>query len=96
MRSATGLIIFLIVFIVPKNAQAIIFVPALILIPIAKILAVLLAGFSLPAAGVGAMWGKLTKHSVKRGIVYGIVALLILVFIVGIILKIIHPDRPLF
>lgn len=82
--------------IVPERSYGIIFLPALILIPIAKILAVLLAGFSIPALGVGALWSKMTKKSIWHGIGYAVVALLLIAVIVGIVLKVIHPDRPLF
>ena len=46
-------------FLAPQ-AHAIIFLPAIVLIPIAKIVAVIIGGFSFPALGVGA--GATQRH----------------------------------
>ncbi len=97
MYSLVFAIAFLcIAFIVPENSYGIIFLPALILIPIAKILAVLIAGFSVPALGAGALWSRMSKKSIWKGIGYAVVVLVIIAVCVGVVLKMIHPERPLF
>lgn len=78
------------------RAHAIIFLPAIILIPIAKIVALIIGGFSLPAFGLGALWSKLFKKSLKRTIVVVVILLIILAAILVIFLKLYNPDRPLF
>jgi hypothetical protein len=91
---STGLLASFLIF--PKPAHAIIFLPALILIPIAKLVAVIIGGLSIPALSVSAIWSKLTKQSLKKTIVLVIVALIVLAIIVAVILKIENPSRPLF
>jgi hypothetical protein len=82
-------------FITPK-AHAIIFLPALLLIPIAKIVAIIIGGLSLPALGVGALWSNLFKKSLKRTIVVIAIMMVIIALILILFLKLHNPDRPLF
>jgi|GEM_PF-5905660 len=82
-------------FLAPQ-AHAIIFLPAIVLIPIAKIVAVIIGGFSFPALGVGALWSKLFGKSLKRTIGVIVVILLIIAVVLVIFFKFHNPDRPLF
>ena len=66
------------------------------LIPIAKVVALLIAGFSFPALGIGALWSKLFHKSLKRTIAVILCILVILGIILAGFLKIYNPDRPLF
>lgn len=79
-----------------QKAEAIVFLPALILIPIAKIVVLLIGGFSLPALGVGVLWSKLCKKSIKQTLLVILAIFLILTVVLIIILKIENPSRPLF
>lgn len=77
-------------------AYAIIFLPAVIIIPIAKIVAIIIGGFSVPALGIGALWSKLFRKSLRRTILSTIVLLLVIGLIIGFILIIENPNRPIF
>jgi len=83
------------IFVTPRNAHAIVVIPALILIPIAKIIAVFIAGLSFPAAFMGAISAKLSGKPWLKGVVIAIVVLLVVALIVGVTLKIVNPSRPL-
>ncbi len=89
-------VVFILFYFSATPAHAIIFLPALILIPIAKIIAVLIGGFSLPALGTGLITGKLFKKSVKKTL--GIVAISLVLFgaFLFFLLRFLNPDRPLF
>lgn len=78
-----------------RQAGAIVFLPALILIPIAKIVAIVITGLSLPAISIGAMYSYLFKKSLQRTMltIFGII--LILAAIAAVLLKFSNPDRPL-
>lgn len=89
------LIIFTVAAILAPRAHAIIFLPAIILIPIAKIVAVVIGGFSFPALGIGAVWSKLFGKSLKRTIFILVVILIVIALALMFILKIQNPDRPL-
>lgn len=89
-------IVVLLQFLYPKSAEAIIFLPALILIPIAKIIAIVIAGFSIPATGLGILWGKLSKKPILKTISIALAILLFLALFFGLFLKFINPNRPLF
>ncbi|HSW96361.1 MAG TPA: hypothetical protein VLF89_00895 [Candidatus Saccharimonadales bacterium] len=97
MRSiiSVAIILGLCIFIVPQ-AHAIIFLPAAILIPIAKIVALIIGGFSFPALGIGALWSKLFHTSLKRTLLIIIFILLCLSLLLVIFFKMHNPDRPLF
>jgi len=78
------------------SAHAIIFLPALILIPIAKIIALLIAGLSLPAVGVGALWSMLFHHSLKRTLFITLCIVCCVVLFSVLVLKLHNPARPWF
>jgi len=79
-----------------QKAHAIIFLPAIILLPIIKIIALIIGGFSIPALGIGALSGKLFHASPKKSIPIIIGVLIILAIILAIFLKLENPERPLF
>lgn len=82
-------------FLTPQ-AHAIIFLPAIILIPIAKIVAIIIGGFSFPTLGIGALWSKLFGKSLKKTIIILTSLLLLIAVALVIIFKIHNPYRPLF
>lgn len=83
-------------FIFPKASNAIIFFAPIFLIPIAKILGVILAALGLPLAAIGTAWVKLFKSDPKKMIFTLTTILIIILSITGIVLRVLHPDRPLF
>lgn len=89
------LIFFLTFLILPKSAHAIIFLPALILVPVAKIIAVIIAGFSVPAMGMGALFSKISKKPLLKTIFIAIFILIFISILIGIVLKLVNPLRPI-
>jgi hypothetical protein len=89
----TILVTFL--FITPK-AHAIIFLPAIVLIPIAQIIAFIFGGFAIPTLGIGALWGKLAGKSMKKTILLSVLILILLTIAIALFLKFENPERPLF
>ena len=97
MKWALSVIVILLVSsLFAPQAHAIIFLPAIVLIPIAKIVALIIGGFSFPALGVGALWSKLFGKSLGRTILVIIAILVVLAIILAIFFKLHNPDRPLF
>lgn len=90
------IVVFIIGLVFAPQARAIIFLPAIVLIPIAKIIALVIGGFSFPALGIGALWSKLFRKSLRRTIFVIIFVLVILAIILAIFFKLNNPDRPLF
>jgi len=87
---------FLFFMLVGTPAYAIIFLPAIILIPIAKIVAIIIAGFSIPAVSITAVWSKLFHKSLKQTLIILLIALILLGICVGFFLKLHNPARPWF
>lgn len=83
------------ILLIPQPAHAIIFLPAIILIPIAQLVAFLIGSLTLPAVLTGFIWSKLFKKSWKRGVLYSLAFLVIIAVTAAIVLKILNPDRPL-
>ena len=78
------------------EAHAIIFLPALLLIPIAKIVAIFIAGFSLPALGVSTIVSRLKGKPFLKTFIFTFSILLAIALVGGIVLKLINPLRPIF
>lgn len=77
-----------------SNAHAIIVLPALLLIPIAKLVAIVISGFIIPVAGISAFISSLRKKSFAQLFLFGIGILLVVGIVLAVILKLLHPDRP--
>lgn len=90
------IVILLVTSLFAPQAHAIIFLPAIALIPIAKIVALIIASFSFPALAIGALWSKLFGKSLGRTISVIIAILVVLAIILAIFFKLHNPDRPLF
>lgn len=80
----------------PPKTHAIIFLPAIILIPIAKIIAFVIGGFSIPSLGLGALVTKLFGKSLKKTLLIIFLLLIIAGILLAIFLKLHNPDRPWF
>jgi hypothetical protein len=78
-----------------QPAYAIVILPALILIPIAKMVAVVVATFALPAASVGVYLSKVTKNH-KLGIILPVVIILVIALISLLGFMYFHPNNPIF
>ncbi len=89
-----GIVLILMGFVIVKPVHAFIIIPALILIPIAHIVAAIIGGFSLPAMGLGLLWSKLTEKSLPKGIAFGMSFIIIAAVVIAIVLKVLSPERP--
>jgi len=85
----------LVALLFPRAANAIIFLPALILIPIAKIVAVVVGGFTLPSLGVGVVSSKLFGSPLAKTISIIVFVLILLALAIAFYLHLQNPDRPL-
>ncbi len=88
-----GLVCIFAVF--PPKAEAIVILPAVLLIPIIKIVALVIGSLSVPAVSLSALWSKLFGKPLHLAIAWTIVILLCIGVVLGIILKIHLPERPL-
>lgn len=89
-----SLLLILALLFYPPKAHAIIFLPAIILIPIAKIIAFVIGGFSIPSLGIGALITKLFGKSLKKTLAFILLFLIVVGILLAIILKLHNPDRP--
>ena len=89
-----SMLLILVTLFYPPKTQAIIFLPAIILIPIAKIIAFVIGGFSIPSLGLGALITKLFRKSLKKTLLVIFVFLIIVSILLAIFLKLHNPDRP--
>lgn len=78
------------------KANAFVYVPPIVLIPIAQFIALLIGGFSVSAIGIGALWSKLFGKSFKKSLIVVIFILLLICLALVVFLKIQNPDRPFF
>jgi hypothetical protein len=76
--------------------HAILFFTPAILLPVAKIIALVWGAFSLPALSVGVIWRKLFRKHKKR-VYFVIFAVMIGIgVLLAVVLKIANPSRPWF
>lgn len=79
-----------------RPAMAIIILPVVILIPLAKVVALIIGALSLPSVTIGAIWSRLFKKSLAR-ILASIITILAAAGIgLLLVLKIFFPEHPLF
>ncbi len=84
------------IFAFPGKAHAIVLLPAVLLIPIVKLVAIVMASVSVPVASVGVLWSRLFGKKLPVAVAWVILAVLVVGLSVGIWAKISSPDRPLF
>ncbi len=77
------------------SAHAIIVLPALILIPLAKLVAVIVSALSLPVASIGIFISKITKKH-KLAIVFSVVSIILIAIISVVVLRLKNPNNPWF
>lgn len=82
--------------ITPTHSHALIVLAPIVLIPIIKLIALIIAGLTLPATTAGIIYSKLTKHNTTKVVVIVVGFLALTAIILGVILKIINPERPIF
>ena len=97
MRLFSLLVLFLVLSLwFPIPVHAIVVLPAVILIPIVKIVAALIGGVSVPALGLAHVWSKLFNTRLSVAVSVVLLMTVIIAIGVGFFLKISTPERPLF
>jgi len=89
----TIIVIFSLIF--PSTTQAIIILPAIILIPIAQMVAVIVGGFSVPVISLGILIKTLTKNR-KLAVRISVFVFILIIVISIFVLRWKNPDNPLF
>ena len=95
MKSLIVIVLLLIGSVFPPKVHAIVILPAVILIPIIKIVALVIGSLSVPAVSLSALWSKLFGKPLHIAIAWTIIILLCIGIVLGIYLKIHLPERPL-
>ena len=88
-----GLII--ISLLIPTHVKAIIVLPAIILIPLAQIIASIIGFISIPLAGLGLSIKLITKNK-KLAIAVSLGILITVLIITILVLRYKYPDNPWF
>lgn len=83
------------VFVFPPEAHAIVVLPAVILIPLVKLIAIVVGAFSVPVTSLGLILGKLTKNY-PRMLIVSFLILCIIAIITTLILRKLYPLNPWF
>lgn len=83
-------------FLSTNYAHAIIVIIPTILIPIVSIIVWVITAITAPVIGLSALYFKLRKKSVIRGMLFGIFLVLLTAVILFIVLKLIDPNRPIY
>lgn len=78
-----------------QRAQAIVVLPALILIPLAKIIAVVIASLSLPISSMGLLTAKVTRNR-QLAFAVTIASFMVIGLITVILLRWLYPENPWF
>lgn len=89
------IVIFLYALFFPSRTHAIIVLPAVILIPIAKIVALIIGGLSFPLISLGVFIHTFTKNY-KLALLISLSILIFAAIVSAVILKQKFPDNPLF
>lgn len=88
------LIIFLgISLIFPLHTHAIIVLPAIILIPLAQLVATIVGFLSIPIAGLGLLIKKITNNH-RLAVKISLLCFVLMVFAATLILRYFYPDNP--
>jgi len=88
-------IISLYLFVYPPKVHAIVILPAIILVPLVKIIALVVGVFSVPVASGGAILAKITKNY-KLVILASCILLVLIGVATAIVLRVTHPANPWF
>lgn len=85
----------MVVLVVVPHVHAIVLLPAVLLIPIIKIVAIVIGSLSVPAISISALWSKLFGKPLHMAIAWTIAILIVIGMLLGVFLKIQLPDRPI-
>lgn len=89
----TIIVIYALLF--PTNIQAIVVIPAIVLIPIAQMVAAIISGLSVPIVSFGILI-KIFTNNRKLAVKLTILLFVLTVLLSIIIMKWKYPDNPLF
>lgn len=82
-------------FTVLPKVHAIVLLPAVVLIPIIKIVAMVIGGLSLPAVGMSALWSRVFGKPLTQTIAWMLVVLLVLGVLLFFWLRFYLPTHPI-
>ena len=86
--------IFLLLSVQP--AHAIIVIVPTVLIPIVNIVVLIIGVLTAPIVGLTTLYFKMKSKSLVRGIVLGVIIVLVISLLAVFLLKIINPERPIY
>lgn len=93
MQRYLFILLFFVILFFPQPAHAIIILPALILIPVAKAVAIVIGALTLPSVGVGIVMRKLFNTPIKKVVMSILIVLMIIISLTVLFLKMIYPNR---
>jgi hypothetical protein len=83
-------------FISTRDANAIIAIVPVILIPVVSIVVWIIGAITAPVITLSAIYFKMKKRSTVLGIFVGIGILLLLGIVITLIFKLVNPQRPIY
>lgn len=97
MLIATSVVLSVIMFVLSvKPAYAIIVVIPAILIPIVQIVVWIVTAIATPIIGLSALYFKFKNKPVFKGVLLGLVILILIALVVGLSFKFLNPQRPIY
>lgn len=86
--------IFLLLFAQP--AHAIIVIVPTVLIPVVNIVVIIIGVLTAPIVGLTTLYFKMKSKSLVRGVVFGVIIIVVISLLAVFLLKIINPERPIY
>jgi hypothetical protein len=89
--------VFILLFVLyTKPVYAIIVIIPAALVPIVSIVVWVITAISAPIVGLSVLYSKTKKKSIWKAIFVSLVAIFIIAIMLGLILKVINPQRPVY
>lgn len=95
MLFIVGFIILLYFIAFPPQVHAIVILPAIMLIPLVKLVALVIGAFSIPVGSAGILLAKITKKN-KLVFIISFILILLISVLAAIVLRLTHPQNPWF
>ena len=78
-----------------QPAHAIIVIVPTVLIPIVNIVVLIVGAISTPVIGLIALYFKIKKKPLLKGVLFGLFVLLLITVIMIFVFKVVNPQRPI-
>lgn len=79
-----------------RPAHAIIVIIPTVLIPIVNIVVWIVGVITAPVVGLSALYFSFKKKSTVKGVLFGILLVLLITLTVAVVIKIMNPNRPIY